>query len=59
MNAIAFQDHELINRRVKIGNEWQTRTFPVVGGRLRIVHEYNQSLSIQTRSSDWNRTRCW
>ena len=48
MNAIAFQDHELISRRVKIGNEWQTRTFPVVGGRLRIVHEANQSLSIQT-----------
>ena len=23
-------------------------TFPVVGGRLRIVHEANQSLSIQT-----------
>ncbi len=48
MNAIAFQDHELISRKVKIGNEWQTRTFPVVGGRLRIVHESNQSLSIQT-----------
>ena len=48
MNAIAFQDHELISRKVKVGNEWQTRTFPVVGGRLRIVHEANQSLSIQT-----------
>ncbi len=48
MNANGFQEHELVSRKVKIGNEWQTRTFPVVGGRLRILHENNDNLSIQT-----------
>jgi hypothetical protein len=43
-----FLESELIHRKVKVGNEWQTRTFPVVGGRLRILHENNDSLSIQT-----------
>ncbi len=33
---------------MKVGNEWQTKTFPVVGGRLRILHENNDDLSIQT-----------
>jgi hypothetical protein len=41
-------DHELVTRRVKVGNEWQTKTFPVVGGRLRIAHESNERLQIQT-----------
>ena len=48
MSANAFQENELVSRKVKIGNEWQTRTFPVVGGRLRILHENNDNLSIQT-----------
>ena len=48
MNANGFQEHELVSRKVKVGNEWQTRTFPVVGGRLRILHENNDNLSIQT-----------
>ncbi len=43
-----FLESELIHRKVKVGDEWQTRTFPVVGGRLRILHENNDSLSIQT-----------
>jgi len=43
-----FLESELIHRKVKVGNEWQTRTFPVVGGRLRILHENNDNLSIQT-----------
>ncbi len=43
-----FREEELIGRRVKVGNEWQTRVFPVVGGRLRILHENNDHLSIQT-----------
>ena len=30
-----FLESELIHRKVKVGNEWQTRIFPVVGGRLR------------------------
>jgi hypothetical protein len=43
-----FREDELVNRKVKVGNEWQTRTFPIVGGRLRILHETNERLSIQT-----------
>ncbi|MEW6532040.1 MAG: hypothetical protein AB1473_14475 [Thermodesulfobacteriota bacterium] len=43
-----FLENELVTRKVKVGNEWQTRTFPVVGGRLRILHENNDNLSIQT-----------
>ncbi len=43
-----FREDELVSRRVKVGNEWQTRVFPVVGGRLRILHEDNDTLSIQT-----------
>jgi len=48
MNANGFREEELVSRRVKVGNEWQTKTFPVVGGRLRILHENNDNLSIQT-----------
>ncbi len=43
-----FLEGELIHRKVKVGEEWQTRTFPVVGGRLRILHENNDHLGIQT-----------
>ena len=48
MNTNGFREEELVSRRVKVGNDWQTRTFPVVGGRLRILHESNDNLSIQT-----------
>jgi hypothetical protein len=48
MSANGFREDELVSRRVKVGNEWQTRVFPVVGGRLRILHENNDRLSIQT-----------
>ncbi len=43
-----FLESELVHRKVKVGNEWQTKIFPVVGGRLRILHENNDNLSIQT-----------
>ncbi|AFM28224.1 hypothetical protein [Desulfomonile tiedjei] len=43
-----FREDELVSRRVKVGQEWQTRVFPVVGGRLRILHESNDQISIQT-----------
>ncbi len=43
-----FLESELIHRKVKVDNEWQTRTFPVVGGRLRVLHENNDHLGIQT-----------
>jgi hypothetical protein len=43
-----FLESELIHRKVKVGNEWEIRIFPVVGGRLRVLHENNENLSIQT-----------
>jgi hypothetical protein len=49
-----FRDDELISRKVKVGNEWQTRIFPVVGGRLRLAHEENQSLNLQTEMVSWD-----
>ncbi|MGO9571911.1 MAG: hypothetical protein ACLP5H_30675 [Desulfomonilaceae bacterium] len=48
MGANAFREDELVTRKVKVGNEWQTRTFPVVGGRLRLVHESSPQVTIQT-----------
>jgi hypothetical protein len=48
VNANGFLDHELVTRKVKVGNEWQTKTYPVIGGRLRVLHENNDSLSIET-----------
>jgi hypothetical protein len=43
-----FREDELVTRRMKVNGEWQERTFPVVGGRLRLAHEGNERLSIQT-----------
>ncbi|MGO9122097.1 MAG: hypothetical protein ACLQPD_31355 [Desulfomonilaceae bacterium] len=48
MSTNGFPEDELVTRKVKINGEWHTRTFPVVGGRLRILHENNDNLSIQT-----------
>ena len=48
MNTNGFRENELISRRIKVGNEWQTKTFPIIAGRLRLAHEENQTLSIQT-----------
>jgi hypothetical protein len=54
MSTNGFRDEELITRRMKVGNEWQTRVFPVVGGRLRLAHEENQSLNLQTEMVNWD-----
>ena len=54
MNANGFQEHELVSRRVKVGNNWETRTFPIVAGRLRLAHEENQNLSLQTELVNWD-----
>jgi len=48
MGTNGFREDELVSRRVKVGNEWQTKTFPIIGGRLRIIHETNSRLSIAT-----------
>ncbi len=49
MNANgAFRDEELVTRRQKVSGEWVETVFPRVGGRLRLAHEGNGKLSIQT-----------
>jgi hypothetical protein len=48
MGTNGFREDELVGRRVKVGNEWETKKFPIVGARLRILHEDNDKLSIQT-----------
>jgi hypothetical protein len=54
MSTNGFREDELVSRKVKVGNEWQTRVFPVVGGRLRLAHEENQNLNLQTEMVSWD-----
>lgn len=49
-----FREDEIVTRKVKINGEWQTKTFPVVGGRLRLAHEQNDNLSLQTEMVNWD-----
>lgn len=49
-----FLESELVHRKVKVGNEWQTKSFPVVGGRLRLAHEENERLGITTEMVSWD-----
>jgi hypothetical protein len=48
MSSNGFREDELVSRKVKVGTEWQTRIFPIIGGRLRILHESNDHIGIQT-----------
>jgi hypothetical protein len=49
MNASnGFREDELVCRRQKINGEWVENYFPRVGGRLRLAHEQNDQLGIQT-----------
>jgi hypothetical protein len=54
MGTNAFREDELVSRRVKVNGEYQTRIFPVVGGRLRLAHDENQSLNLQTDLVKWD-----
>jgi hypothetical protein len=54
MNANGFREDELVSRRVKVGDEWQTKVFPIIGGRLRLAHEENETLSLQTELVNWD-----
>ena len=49
-----FREDELVSRRVKVGDEWQTKVFPIIGGRLRLAHEENETLSLQTELVNWD-----
>jgi hypothetical protein len=54
MGTNGFREEELVSRKVKVGNEWQTRIFPIIGGRLRLAHEGNETLSLQTEMVNWD-----
>jgi len=47
-NANGFRDDELVTRRQKVNGEWVETVFPRVGGRLRLAHEQNDRLGIET-----------
>ncbi len=50
MGTNGFREDELVTREV----DGQTRVFPVVGGRLRLAHEENQTLDLQTEMVNWD-----
>jgi hypothetical protein len=50
MSNNGFREEELITRNMN----GQTRVFPVVGGRLRLAHEQNETLSLQTEMVNWD-----
>jgi hypothetical protein len=50
MGANGFREDELFTETVN----GQTRVFPVVGGRLRLAHEENQNLNLQTEMVSWD-----
>ena len=50
MGTNSFREDELVTRRLN----GQTRVFPVVGGRLRLAHEENEALSLQTEMVSWD-----
>lgn len=50
MNQNGFREDELVTRRLN----GQTRVFPVVGGRLRLAHEENDNLSLETEMVSWD-----
>ncbi len=54
MSTNGFREDELVTRKVKINGDWQTRVFPVVAGRLRLAHEENDNLSLQTKLVSWD-----
>jgi hypothetical protein len=50
MSNNGFREEELITRRMN----GQTRVFPIVGGRLRLAHEQNETLSLRTEMVNWD-----
>ncbi|MGO9117525.1 MAG: hypothetical protein ACLQPD_07930 [Desulfomonilaceae bacterium] len=50
MNANCFREDELITKQVN----GQVRVFPIFGARLRLAHEQNDTLSLQTEMLNWD-----
>jgi hypothetical protein len=47
-NQNGFREDELVLRKQKVNGEWVESCFPRVGGRLRLAHEQNDRLGIET-----------
>jgi len=47
-NPNGFREDELVCRKQKVNGEWSETYYPRVGGRLRLAHEGNDKLGIQT-----------
>ncbi len=43
-----FRGDELLKRRQKVDGEWIEMPYPKLGGRLRVLHELHQAISINT-----------
>jgi hypothetical protein len=50
MSKNGFRDEEIVSRKMN----GQTKSFPVVGGRLRLAHDQNERLSLQTELVNWD-----
>jgi hypothetical protein len=50
MSTNCFRDEELVSRKMN----GQQKSFPVVGGRLRLAHDENERLSLQTELVNWD-----
>jgi hypothetical protein len=48
MGNNGFREDELVLRKQKVNGEWVETYFPKVGGRLRLAHDRNEKLTIQT-----------
>jgi hypothetical protein len=44
----AFREDELVLRKQKIDGEWVEISYPKLGGRLRVLHEQQEKVSITT-----------
>jgi hypothetical protein len=54
MSTNGFREDELVTRKVKINGVWETKVYPDLGGRLRLAHEENDNLSLQTKLVSWD-----
>ncbi len=43
-----FREDELVVRRQKVNGEWIETPYPKLGGRLRVLHDQHQAVSINT-----------
>ena len=54
MGTNGFRDDELVSRKVKVGNEWQTRVFPVWAAGCDWPMRKTENLNLQTEMVSWD-----